>query len=72
LRHGFYLRGDRGREREIEWMANFVWCPAKKFGGKKWCQNNPGSNEQEETPLGPLLVTIKVTYIILKNKQWRN
>jgi hypothetical protein len=43
LRHGCCLRRDRGRERETEWMTTFVWCPAKKFGGKKWRQNNPGS-----------------------------
>jgi hypothetical protein len=64
--------GDKGRERETEWMTTFVWHPAKKFGGKKWCQNNPGSNGREETSPGMLLLTIKVTYIILKNKQWRN
>jgi hypothetical protein len=44
LRHGCYLRGDTGREMEIEWMATFVWHPAEKFDGKKLCQNNPGSN----------------------------
>jgi hypothetical protein len=53
-------------------MTTFVWCPAKMFGGKKWQQNNPGSNEWEEMSPGLLLLTIKVTYIILKNKQWRN
>jgi hypothetical protein len=47
-------------------MATFVWRPAKMFGGKKWHQNNPGSNGQDETSPGPLLLTIKVTYIILK------
>jgi hypothetical protein len=30
-------------------MATFVWYLAKKFCGKKWCQNNQGSNGQEET-----------------------
>jgi hypothetical protein len=29
---------------ETEWMPTFVWRPAQKFGGKKWCQNNLGSN----------------------------
>jgi hypothetical protein len=53
---------------ETEWMATFVWCPAKKFGGKKWHQNNHGSNVREETSLGSLLLMIKVIYIILKNK----
>jgi hypothetical protein len=71
LRHGCCQRGDRGREREIEWMATFVWHPVK-FGGKKWRQNNLGSNGWEETSPTPLLLTIKVTYIILKNKSWRN
>jgi hypothetical protein len=52
-------------------MATFVWCPAKKFGGKKWCQNKIGSNWWYETSPSPLLLTIKVTYIILKNKPWR-
>jgi hypothetical protein len=64
--------GDKGRERETEWMTTFVWHPAKKFGSKKWRQNNPGSNGWEETSSGPLLLTIKVIYIILKNKLWRN
>jgi hypothetical protein len=62
LRHGYCLRGDRGRE--IEWMTTFVWRPAKKVGGKKWHKNNSGSNEGDETSPGPLLLTIKVTYII--------
>jgi hypothetical protein len=70
LRHGCYLNRDRGRERETtEWMATFIWCSAKKFGGKKWHQNNLGSNGREETSPGPLLLMIKVTYIILKNKR---
>jgi hypothetical protein len=47
-------------------MTTFIWCSAKNFGGKKWHQNNTGSNRQEETSLGPLLLTIKVIYIILK------
>jgi hypothetical protein len=64
LRHGW----DRGRERETEWMTTFVWRPTKKYDSKKWRQNNPGSNEWEETSSNPLLLTIKVTYIILKNK----
>jgi hypothetical protein len=72
LRHGCYLSGDRGRERETEWMTTFVWSPDKKFAGKKWCQNNPGSNGREETSPSSLLLTIKVAYIILKNKPWRN
>jgi hypothetical protein len=37
-----------------------------------WCQNNLGSNGREETSPAPLLLRIKVTYIILKNKPWRN
>jgi hypothetical protein len=53
LRYGCCLRGDRGREREKEWIASFVWRLAKKFVGKKWHQNNPGSNGQEETSTGP-------------------
>jgi hypothetical protein len=53
-------------------MAIFVWRQTKKFGGKNWCQNNPGSNGREETSPGSLLLMIKVTYIILKNKPWRN
>jgi hypothetical protein len=71
-RHGCCLRGDKARERETEWMTTFVWCPTKKFGSKKWHQNNPASNGREETSLAPLLLTIEVTYIILKNKPWRN
>jgi hypothetical protein len=47
-------------------MFTFVWHLAKKFGGKKLRQNNPSSNGREETSLGLLLLTIKVTYIILK------
>jgi hypothetical protein len=70
LRHGCCLRGDIGRE--TEWMAAFVWRPGKKSGGKKWHQNNPGSNGREETSPSPLPLTIKVIYIILKNKPWRN
>jgi hypothetical protein len=53
-------------------MTTFIWCPDKKFDDKKWHQNNLGNNGQEETSLGPLLLMIKVTYIILKNKPWRN
>jgi hypothetical protein len=34
LRHGCCLRGDKGKKTETEWMATFVWHPAKKFGGK--------------------------------------
>jgi hypothetical protein len=64
LGHGCCLRGDRCREREIEWMVTFVWHPAKHFGSKKWCQNTPGSNGREETSPDLLLLTIKVTYII--------
>jgi hypothetical protein len=64
LRHVCCLSWDRGRERETEWMATFVWRPTKKFGSKKWCQNNPGSNEREETSPDPLLLAIKVIYII--------
>jgi hypothetical protein len=70
LKHGCWLRGDRGRERETEWMTTFVWCPAKMFDSKNWRQNNPGSNGWEETSPGPLLLMIKVTYII-KNKLWK-
>jgi hypothetical protein len=33
---------------------------------------NPGSNGREETSPGLLLLTIKITYIILKNNPWRN
>jgi hypothetical protein len=43
-------------------MATFVWSPAKKFGGKKWHQNNPGSNGREKTSPCPLQLTIKVKY----------
>jgi hypothetical protein len=39
-------------------MATFVWCPANKFGGKKWCENNPGSNGCEERSPCPLLLMI--------------
>jgi hypothetical protein len=53
-------------------MSTFVLHPTKKFSGKKWRQNNLGSNEQEEMSSGPLLLIIKVTHIILKNKPWRN
>jgi hypothetical protein len=53
-------------------MTTFIPRPPKKFGGEKWHQNNPGSNGREETSPGPLLLTIKVTYMILKNKSWRN
>jgi hypothetical protein len=59
-------------DRETEWMATFIWHLAKKFGGKNWRQNNPGSNGQEEMSPGSLLLTIKITYIILKNNPWRN
>jgi hypothetical protein len=72
LRHDCCLRGDRGRERKIEWMTTFVWHPAKKFDDKKWRQNNLGNNGWEQMSPDPLLLTIKVTYIILKNKPWRN
>jgi hypothetical protein len=71
-RQGCCLRRDRGRERETKWLATFVWCPAKKFGGRKRCQNNSGSNGQEETSPAPLLLTMKVTYIIFKNKSCIN
>jgi hypothetical protein len=40
-------------------MATFVWAPANKLGGKKWCKSNPGSNGREERSPGPLLLTIK-------------
>jgi hypothetical protein len=30
LRHDFCLRGDRGREREMEWMTTFVWSHSRK------------------------------------------
>jgi hypothetical protein len=61
-----------GRKRETEWMTIFIWHPAKKFDDNKWHQNNPGSNGWEETSSGPLLLMINVTYIIFKNKSWRN
>jgi hypothetical protein len=35
IRHGCCLRGDKGREKETEWMATIVWRLAKKFGGIK-------------------------------------
>jgi hypothetical protein len=47
-------------------MTTFVWRLAKEFGGKKWCQNNLGSNGREEVSSGLLLLMIKVIYIILK------
>jgi hypothetical protein len=72
LRQGCCLRRDRGRERETKWLATFVWCPTKKFGGRKRCQNNSGSNGQEETSPAPLLLTMKVTYIIFRNKSCIN
>jgi hypothetical protein len=53
-------------------MATFVSCLAKKFGAKKWRQYNLGNNGREETSPGPLLLTIKVAYIILENKSSRN
>jgi hypothetical protein len=65
----------KGRKREGEgdrMDGYFCMAPAKKLDGKKWCQNNLCSNGQEETSPGPLLLTIKVTYTILKNKPWRN
>jgi hypothetical protein len=57
--------------RVVPWVpiivTTFVWRPAQKFGTKKgWY---PG---WEETSPGPLILTIKVTYIILKNKPWKN
>jgi hypothetical protein len=39
------------------------------FGDKKWRPNNLGSNGREETSPGSLLLTIKVTYIILKTNR---
>jgi hypothetical protein len=45
----------------------FCMVPSQKV----WRQNNLGSNEREETSLGLLLLTIKVTYIILGNKKLR-
>jgi hypothetical protein len=62
----------RQREGETKWMATSVWHPAKKFGSKICHQNNLGSNGREETSPDLLLLTIKVTYIILKNKRWRS
>jgi hypothetical protein len=50
----------------------FFTVPSQKVGGKQWRQNNPGNNGREETSSDPLLLTIKVTYIMLKNKQWKN
>jgi hypothetical protein len=52
--------------------GHFVWRQAQKFGGKRWRQNNPGSNGRLLTLPGLLLLTIKVKYIILKNKPLRN
>jgi hypothetical protein len=52
-------------------MATFVWRQ-DMFGGKRWCQNNPGSNGHLLTSPGPLLLTLKVKYIILKNKPLKN
>jgi hypothetical protein len=65
----------KGRQREGEGDKMddyFCMMPKQKFGGKKWRQNNPSSNGWDETSPGPLLLTIKVTYIILKNKPCRN
>jgi hypothetical protein len=50
-------------------MPTFIWRPTKMFGDKKWRQNNLGSNGREETSPGSLLLTIKVTYIILKTNR---
>jgi hypothetical protein len=69
LRHGCCLRGDTRRERETEWMAIFVWRQAQKFGGKRWRQNNSGSNRRLLTSPAPLLLIIKVKYTSFK-KHW--
>jgi hypothetical protein len=61
----------KGRKREGEgdrMDGYFCMAPSQIF----WHQNNPGSNRREETSPGPFLLMIKVTYIILKNKPWRN
>jgi hypothetical protein len=47
-------------------MATFVWRQAQKFGGKRWRQNNPGSNGRLLMSPGPLLLTIKVKYTSFK------
>jgi hypothetical protein len=63
----------RKREGEGDRMDDYFYMhPAKKFDDNKWHQNNPGSNGWEETSSGPLLLMINVTYIIFKNKSWRN
>jgi hypothetical protein len=53
----------KGRQREGEGDIMddyFYMVPSQKV----WRQNNLGSNGWEETSLGSLLLTIKVTYII--------
>jgi hypothetical protein len=72
LRHGCCLRGDKGREKETEWMTTFVWCQVQKFDGKRWHRNNLSSNGCLLTSSSSLLLMIKVKYIILKNKSLRN
>jgi hypothetical protein len=58
-----------GRGRQNGWLP-LCGAQPQNFGAKKWCQNTPGSNGQEETSPDPLLLTIKVTSF--KNKLWRN
>jgi hypothetical protein len=65
----------KGRYREGEGDRmddDFCMAPSQKVCQQKWHQNNPCSNGWDETSSDPLLLTIKVTYIILKNKQWKN
>jgi hypothetical protein len=47
----------------------FYMAPSQKFGGKKWHQNNLGSKGGGD--ITRPIVTIEVTYIIVKNKLWR-
>jgi hypothetical protein len=55
-------------------MATFIWHQAQKFGGKRWSQNNPGSNGRLLTSPGtlPLMIKIKYTLFFKKNKPLRN
>jgi hypothetical protein len=65
----------KGRQREGEgdrMDGYFCMASREKVLQQKIAPKNPGSNEWEETSPDPLLLTIKVTYIILKNKPWRN
>jgi hypothetical protein len=63
----------RQREGEGDRMDGYFYmAPNQKVWWQKMVPNNPGSNGREETSPGPLLLKIKVTYIILKNKPLRN